>query len=481
MLRVLSLFVLSTVLLGCSPAKDSAPRESGREAPKDAPTSSEEPSGSAGDSTSGTASDRETNTSAAVVESPVAEINQREVPLPRDSEAGGFAGTDSMAAPPAPTQSRPKQPRPDRAASKTTKRGITTIRVFYGTDRKATGSVKPNNFYGAERAGLAVGFCDVSIPPNHQRGQLEAPSIWRFEFRENPDRHVVLSSVQPVKGSTFITQLRGAVEDSVREVMVQDKPQQIGGEAFVFVHGYNVTFTDAARRTAQMAFDLEFPGAPVMFSWPSLGEGNLASYREDERTAEWCEEHVMDFVTVIARQSGARRIHLIAHSMGNRVLTGVLRRLAYDHRAGTVPKFNEVILTAPDVDAETFKLAIAPRINPVADRITVYTSANDVALKASEWVHSTGSRLGQGGKKLTIFSGFPKIDVVDASSVDTSLFAVNHSYFGDSPTVLSDISNVLLGAKANRRGLKTLVPRAAWKIPERLKRISRQALGVRKQ
>jgi esterase/lipase superfamily enzyme len=180
----------------------------------------------------------------------------------------------------------------------------------------------------------------------------------------------VLRNVQPVDGATFLNNLKTTIAASVCEVAHGSEIREIGGELFVFVHGFNVTFKDAARRTAQMAHDLEFPGAPVMFSWPSLGKGSPSGYREDERTAEWCEEDVMDFVTVVAKQSGARRVHLIAHSMGNRVLTGVLRRLAYSKRSGDMPKFNEVILTAPDIDAETFKLAIAPRITGIADRLS---------------------------------------------------------------------------------------------------------------
>ncbi|HIF01021.1 MAG TPA: alpha/beta fold hydrolase [Planctomycetes bacterium] len=348
---------------------------------------------------------------------------------------------------------------------------VATIRVFYGTDRRPTGSEKLNEFYGGDRGSLSVGFCDVSIPPNHKRGKLEAPSIWRFEIRENPNRHVMLRSVQPVDGATFVNSLMSTVSSSIRRVSVANEVREIGGEVFVFVHGYNVTFKDAARRTAQMAHDLEFPGVPVLFSWPSLGEGTLAGYREDERSAEWCEEDVMDFVTVIAEQSGARRIHLIAHSMGNRVLTGVLRRLAYSYRSGNIPKFNEVILTAPDVDAETFKLAIAPRITGIADRFTVYASQNDVALKASAVIHTDGTRLGQGGRYLTAFPRFRKIDMIDASNVDTSLFAVNHFYYGDSPTVLDDIANVLIGARAESRGLKTLIPKTAWRVPKRLSRL----------
>ena len=218
------------------------------------------------------------------------------------------------------------------------------------------------------------------------------------------------------------------MQASVRHVRRGNTIEETGGEAFVFIHGFNVEFKDAARRTAQMAFDLDFQGPPIMFSWPSLGSANLNSYREDARSAEWCEEHVMDFLTVIARHSGARQVHLIAHSMGNRVLAGAMRRLAYIRPPAQPPKFNQVILTAPDIDARIFKLSIAPRIVPLAERITVYASDDDKALMASKMVNAFGDpRLGQGGKSLTTFPEFPTIDVVDASDVDTSLFSINHS------------------------------------------------------
>jgi len=37
-------------------------------------------------------------------------------------------------------------------------------------------------------------------------------------------------------------------------------------EIFVFIHGYNTSFEDAARRTGQLAYDLKFPGLAFFFS-----------------------------------------------------------------------------------------------------------------------------------------------------------------------------------------------------------------------
>lgn len=51
---------------------------------------------------------------------------------------------------------------------------------------------------------------------------------------------------------------------------MQDHVRKTGkAEAFVFVHGFNVPFHEAAKRTAQMAFDMHFEGLPILYSWPS--------------------------------------------------------------------------------------------------------------------------------------------------------------------------------------------------------------------
>src|SRR5262249_32675638 len=54
-------------------------------------------------------------------------------------------------------------------------------------------------------------------------------------------------------------------------------------QAFVFVHGYNVSFDNALRRTAQLAHDLRFDGAAFLYSWPSHGE--FGAYEEDQKNS----------------------------------------------------------------------------------------------------------------------------------------------------------------------------------------------------
>tara|TARA_R110002111_G_scaffold262694_2_gene340263 strand:+ start:11690 stop:12976 length:1287 start_codon:yes stop_codon:yes gene_type:complete len=356
-----------------------------------------------------------------------------------------------------------------------------TVRVFYGTDRNLTGSTYPKQFFGAERASLSLGFCDVSIPKNHQEGKLESPKIWKLEFRENPDKHVMLNSVETASGPEFLTTLRETIQNSIEVEQTPEGEISTGGEAFIFIHGYNNSFEDAARRTAQIAYDLKFKGAPLMYSWPSQAKGTLWAYKEDARMAQWCEENVTLFVEAIAYESGARKIHLIAHSMGNRVLSRVLKNISQKLAVSgeTEPLFNEVILTAPDIDAQVFKDSIAPHIIQTANRFTIYSSSEDLALKASRVANSFWhERLGEGGSYLTVFPKYKQINVVDASGIDTNLFALGHSYHADNITVLSDVKQVFQGIPAGDRGLQSLLENLAWKFQSKHRLLGRVIRGT---
>jgi esterase/lipase superfamily enzyme len=111
-----------------------------------------------------------------------------------------------------------------------------------------------------------------------------------------------------------------------------------------------------------------------------------------------------------------------------------------------LPLFREVILTAPDIDAEIFKRDIAPAIVKTADRVTLYASSNDEALAVSKTVNG-GPRAGDSGSGIVVVPG---LETIDVSAVDTSL--LGHSYYGENGTVLSDIFFLLRrGLPASRR------------------------------
>ena len=44
-----------------------------------------------------------------------------------------------------------------------------------------------------------------------------------------------------------------------------------GGEAIIYVHGFNNTFADGVYRIAQLSHDFGFDGVAVHYSWASAG------------------------------------------------------------------------------------------------------------------------------------------------------------------------------------------------------------------
>jgi esterase/lipase superfamily enzyme len=300
------------------------------------------------------------------------------------------------------------------------------VKVYYATDRAKTADSDPAKTFAGDRGDLSLGFCTVSIPRDHRMGELETPSVWRLEFSNDPEDFVVLLSVNKTDQANFYKDVAARVRASP------------GKNAFIFVHGYNVTFADAARRTAQMAYDLGFDGAPVFYSWPS--QARYASYKVDETNAEWAVFDFKNFLEQFAKQSQAESIFLIAHSMGSRVLAGALKELVVEDPA-IRPKFKEIVFAAPDIDADTFRRDIAPKIFSQARSATMYASSGDYALMASK-KFAGYPRAGDVGGGVTIAQG---LDTIDASSTRTDF--IGHSYFADSTSVLGDLRDLFLFRK----------------------------------
>jgi pimeloyl-ACP methyl ester carboxylesterase len=281
------------------------------------------------------------------------------------------------------------------------------VRVLYATDRRASGiggkeeSADP---YGSDRGPLQLGVSAVGIVGDYRRGALDVRPV-----------------VKPKPAEEFFPILRDRIVESKQK------------EALVFVHGYNVTFEEASRRTARLAYDLGFNGVPILYSWPS--QGKLAGYLVDETNVEWTVPHLKDFLAQLAARSGAQKIHLVAHSMGARALTSALGQMA-QAPPGAALRVNELVLLAPDIDADIF-LHLVPEIQKTVERITLYASSRDKALSWSKTMHGY-PRAGDTNPVKVVVAG---VDTIDASSVDTGF--TGHSYYADSRSILFDLFNLL--------------------------------------
>jgi esterase/lipase superfamily enzyme len=314
----------------------------------------------------------------------------------------------------------------------------TRVVVRFGTNRSVlAASAPPAERFANEGSGMVhYGRAEVSIPRDHRMGELESPALWRLEFREDPTRHVVLLRVDEQDRASFLADLQAAVG------------QAEAAKALVFVHGYNVSFEDAARRTAQIAYDIAFPGVPLFYSWPS--SASLLGYRDDERAIAASEPLIKAFFADLAEQAGTDQIYVLAHSMGTRATAAALAGL-FSERPELRGRFRHIMLMAPDLDAKVFKENLAPALIEAQGKVTLYASVNDAALKASRYLHGA-MRLGEADPIVII----PGMESVDASNVHTEL--LGHSYYADGDSVVADLIEVVSekGPAEQRSWLETI-------------------------
>lgn len=306
-------------------------------------------------------------------------------------------------------------------ATRSSDPGYASVEVFYATDRKSTSGSLPSQRYGPERGSkLEYGVLEVTIPKTHVPGEVIAPSIWKLEFSEDPTKHTMLQSVTPVDQVDFYARTR------------QSLSERGSSDAFIFVHGYNVSFDGAAKRTAQLAYDMNFSGIPVLYSWPS--QAATSGYVSDSAVVRLSGRRLTHFLEEFAAESGAKTIHVIGHSMGNRALVDALELLALRMPQERQPVFDQVIFAAPDVDQGLFATVI-PTIRPVANRLTLYASDQDWALRASQKLHGNAPRAGQAGDASL---SHPDIDTIDMSSLGIDMLA--HSYVANDKSAMLDIA-----------------------------------------
>lgn len=305
------------------------------------------------------------------------------------------------------------------------------VKVFYATNRRRTESERPDEAFAGDRGELTFGMCEVSIPFSHTTGGLEDLG---FMQTADPSRHIMLQKVSSLSHDDFITALK------------QRMTGTSGRKALLYIHGFNVSFRDAARRTAQLQKDLEFDGAAAFYSWPS--QASALSYVVNSTNAEWSISDLRRFLSDFAATSGADKLFIIAHSMGTYLLTNALTQ-ALNEDPALGRKIAVLVLAAPDIDAAVFKRDLAPRLVAGGSNVVLYSSNSDNALWASGKLHGY-VRAGNSSGGALVVDG---IDTIDAGGIDTS--QLGHSYYGGAKAVLSDISDLIKSGHraAQRSGL----------------------------
>ncbi|MEZ6122924.1 MAG: alpha/beta hydrolase [Planctomycetaceae bacterium] len=311
----------------------------------------------------------------------------------------------------------------------------------------------------------AYGSAIVTVPKNRRRGSCEIS-----------DEHINSVSV----GRLELTDAK----DFLTNLTLQQANSETQ-DVLVFVHGFNVQLDEAIARAAQVAEDLPLHGIVIAFSWQS--KARTEAYLSDERQAE---RYFWSLADLLFQLRSAfpedTRLHLLAHSMGNRVALRALNALAgtidptgretdlfararlesgrsafspaaSGLRSGVLdgqeemqdrfpewgawsigrlrkPALASLVMAAPDVDTAEYQTFVG-NIRHLCGQMVLYASDSDYALETSRRVHEGGYRAGDSRARLSV----PGLQIVRVSGV-SSADPLGHSYYGSHPEVLDQLA-----------------------------------------
>ncbi len=317
--------------------------------------------------------------------------------------------------------------------------------VFFGTNRDQTNGNDRIRFGKLDARSLKLGVATVAIPKRRKRGQEVNDVSWS-DWISKRVANIFNSKTEDDPTKLFVIPDNGIIvfsnaDEFVKSVEKYRNINQFQNEhSFVFIHGYNTSFDEAAFRTAQLAYDLGLSGSsfgvPFFFSWPSAGSGD--EYVADYDNARYAEDELNDFLKLVVDKTKSKYVHIVAHSMGNYLFLEMLVNPNY--KWGEKRKLNEVVLAAPDIDARRF-IEMSPFLANKADKFTLYASDMDDALGWSEFLRRGKPRAGD------VKSGVPvttnEIETIDVSALGYEsfhAFSGAHSNYAETLDLIDDIA-----------------------------------------
>lgn len=284
--------------------------------------------------------------------------------------------------------------------------------VFIGTTR----ALNDAGEFGIGRSTtLRLMEATVSIPPNRDLGTVsdgyDKPKL---------DRDFALAELGDFADrNDFARRVAG-------EVAARSSDRR---EVTVFVHGFNNSFSDSAFRMAQLAHDLEIPGAHVSYSWPS--RGNPLGYEYDQDSALFARDGLAELLRAV-RTADQPDVIVVAHSMGSALVMETFRQLEIADPGWVGRNIRGVILMSPDINVDVFRSQFS-RIQTVPDPFVVIVSRKDAVLRVSSRLRGEKSQLGN-------IQNSDEVADLPLTVVDVSAFSDrrsgNHFVVGGSPALI---------------------------------------------
>lgn len=352
-------------------------------------------------------------------------------------------------------------------------------RVYYATTRARSDDLQRIDYGNSESDAVSVGMALIGFgAPNLSWSDLSSASR-----RADRPREVDLSIAGVMEIGHFEPSANGGPRDvaGAASWMMADLNKSIASardrDLLIYVHGAKVNFYNANVFAAQLDHFMGRDMTSMAFSWPT--RQNIVAYGTggDVERAYRAAPALASLLELLAKESVARRIHIVCWSAGGRVVNAALEALHARH-AGDASELRDryrlgtVYFAAADVPSDEFLRAL-PAIDDLTRRIVVTVSSQDSALDMAQTFMGGGSRLGQRNEELTqdqmeVVSAADRLEVVDVSRgwEGRGFDITGHRYWYDHPWASTDM---ILAVRSDlgpaERGLGATDLDLLWMIP----------------
>ena len=248
-------------------------------------------------------------------------------------------------------------------------------------------------------------------------------------------------------------------------------------DVYVYIHGYKVVFSNPLLVSAELWHFLGYDGAFIAYAWPSTP--SRWAYAKDLETAAYSSRNLRLLLEYLAKETNARRIHIIAYSAGTRVAINALSQLALLNKNGSKRsitnklRIGHVILVGSDSDRGIFAGYLEDGLLNVMDDFTIYMSDTDKALGISKFVF-TRRRLGQVFVPENLepavrdyLERTKDLSLINVTNAEEAAVGNGHAYFRKSPWVSSDVLMTLkYSLTPGERGLVRDKELPTWVFPD---------------
>lgn len=263
-------------------------------------------------------------------------------------------------------------------------RGVTVLRpdaqgvgTLHRVHVATTRAPDESGWFGSDRSEARRFLTlDVSIPPSHKAGRIDAGYA-----SPDPARNIVMVARRDMADAKAFR------SDLTRAITARPRGDR---EVVLYVHGYNNSFLDGVYRTAQLMHDFALPGTAAHFAWASAAHPLGYTYDRDSLliARDALEQTLRDI-----RAAGATRIVLVAHSLGTMLTMETLRQIEIADPGWSKRHLGGVVLISPDLDVELFRTQML-RLGAVPQPFAIFVSQKDRVLALSSLINGVGNRLG---------------------------------------------------------------------------------------